>query len=107
MEYTGNDMQNNTHLTSSLLKMFSMFEISLTVGDVNVDEVSLMCINCKISTGLKPKFGKEFYDKMITPFVMNSMLHHVGMQWMIISKEGMYYDNFTNSNNLGWFETGP
>ena len=27
--------------------------------------------------------GEEFYDKMITPFVMNSRLHHVGMSWMI------------------------
>ena len=67
MEYTGNDMKNDTPLTTSLLKMFSIFEISLTVGDVNVDEVFLMCINCKISIGLKPKSGKEFYDKMITP----------------------------------------
>ena len=25
MEYTGNDIKNNTPLTSSLLKMFSMF----------------------------------------------------------------------------------
>ena len=59
--------------------MFSMFEICLTVGDVNVDKVSLMCINCKRSTGFKKKSGKELYDKMITPFVINSMLHHVGM----------------------------
>ena len=35
------------------------------------------------------------------------MLHHVVMSWMIISKEEMDYDNFTNSNNLGWFDTGP
>ena len=48
-----------------------MFEINLTVGDANVDEMSLICINCKRPTGLKPKYGKEFYDKMITPFVMN------------------------------------
>ena len=53
MEYTGNDIKNDTTLTSSLLKMFSMFEICLTVGDINVDEVSLKCVNCKISTGLK------------------------------------------------------
>ena len=33
--------------------MFSMFEKSLTVGDVNVDEVSLMCIKCKRLTGFK------------------------------------------------------
>ena len=39
MEYTGNDMKSNIPLTTSLLKMFSMLEISLTVGDVDVDEV--------------------------------------------------------------------
>ena len=60
MEYTGNDIKNYTPLTSSLLKMFSMFEICVSVGDINVDEVSLKCINCKRSTGLKIKSGKEF-----------------------------------------------
>ena len=33
IEYTGNFMQDDTHLTSSLLKMFSMFEIRLSCGD--------------------------------------------------------------------------
>ena len=80
MEYTGNDMKNDTHLTSSLLKMFSMFKIRLSDGDVDLYSVSLKCINCKRETGLKPKSSfEEFYDKIITPFVMNSMLHHVGM----------------------------
>ena len=51
MEYNGNDIKNDTPLTSSLLKMFSMFDIYLSVGDVHVDEVSLKCINCKRSTG--------------------------------------------------------
>ena len=106
MEYNGNDIKNDTPLTSSLLKMFSMLEICLTVGDVNVDEVSLMCSNCKRSTGLKTS-GKEFYDKMITPFVMNSMLHHGRMSWIISSKEQIDYDNFTNIKNLGWFDTCP
>ena len=40
MEYTGNDIKNDTPLTSSLLKKKSMFEICLSVGDVNLDEVS-------------------------------------------------------------------
>ena len=35
------------------------------------------------------------------------MLHHVGMSWIISSKEEMDYDNFTNSKNLEWFDTGP
>ena len=59
MEYTGNDIKNDTPLTSSLLKMFSMFEIILTVGYVNADEVSLMCINCKILTGLKKNLARS------------------------------------------------
>ena len=47
MEYTGNDMQDNNNLTSSLLKMFSLFEISLSCGDINLDTVSLKLINCQ------------------------------------------------------------
>ena len=35
------------------------------------------------------------------------MLHHVGMSWIISSKKEMDYDNFTNSKNLNWFDTGP
>ena len=89
MEYIGNVMQDDTHLTSSLLKLFSMFEIRLSVGDVDLDSVYLKCINCKRETGLKTTSGfEEFYDKFITPFVMKSMLHHVGLSWMISSKEG-------------------
>ena len=35
------------------------------------------------------------------------MLHHVGMSWIISSKKEMDYDNFTNSKNWEWFDTGP
>ena len=55
MEYTVNDMISDIPLTTSLLKMFPMFGIRIAVGDVDVDEVSLMCINCKIKTHLQPK----------------------------------------------------
>ena len=41
MEYTGNIMQDYTHLTSSLLKMFSMFEIRLSCGDDDLEKVGL------------------------------------------------------------------
>ena len=53
MEYTLNDMISDITLTTSLLKMFSMFGIKMTVRDVNVDEVSLKCNNCKRTTDLK------------------------------------------------------
>ena len=35
------------------------------------------------------------------------MLHHVGMSWMITSKKGMDYVNFSNRDNVGWFDKGP
>ena len=56
-EYTENDMQNDTNITSSLLKMFSLFEIRLSCGDVDLDTLSLKCINCEKETGLKSKTG--------------------------------------------------
>ena len=59
MEYTGIDMQDDTHITSSLLKMFSLFEIRLSCGDVILDTVSLKCINCQKETGLKSKLASK------------------------------------------------
>ena len=47
MEYTGNIIQDDMHITSSLLKMFSMFEIHLSCGDDDLDIVSIKFINCK------------------------------------------------------------
>ena len=38
---------------------------------------------------------------------MNAMLHHVGMSWIFCSKKEMDYDNYTNSKNVSWFDTGP
>ena len=70
--------------------------------------VSLKCINYKEETGLKAETGfNGFYDEVITQFVLNAMLHHVGMSCIIISKKEMDYDNFTNSKKLEWFDTGP
>ena len=85
-----------------------MFEICLSFGDVDLDSVSSKCINCKRETDFKNKsIFEEFYDKIITLFLMNSMLHHVDMSWIISSEEKIDYDNFTNSKNLGWYDTGP
>ena len=88
MEYTGNLMQDDTHLTSSLLKMFSMFEICLSCGDDDLDIVYLKCINCKKETGLNSETGFTWvYDEVITKFVLNAKLHHVVMPWIISSEK--------------------
>ena len=88
--------------------MFSMFEKLLSCGDDDLDKVCLKCINCKKETGLNAENDfSGFYDEVITQFVLNAMLHHVGMSWIISSKKETDYDNFTDSKKLEWFDTGP
>ena len=90
MEYTENIMQYDKRQISSLLKMFSMFGILLSYGDGDLDTLSLKCINCKRETGLNSETNFTWvYDKIITKFVLNAMLHHVGMSWIIIPNQEM------------------
>ena len=80
MEHTANTMQDDKGLISSLLKMFSMFEIRLGFGDEDLDTLYLKCINCKRETGLNSETSFTWvYDEIVTKFVLNEMLHHVGM----------------------------
>ena len=59
MKYTGNIMQYDTHLMSSLLKMFLMFKIRLSYGDKYLDNLCLKCINCKKETGSIDSYRSE------------------------------------------------
>ena len=93
MEHTANKMQDDKGPISSLLKMFSMFKIRLSYGDKDLDTVSLKCINCKRETGLDSETSFTWvYDEIVTKFVLNAMLHHVGMSWIISSNQEMYYE---------------
>ena len=93
MEHTGNKMQEDKGLISSLLKMFAMFEIRLGFGDEDLDALVIKCINCKRKTGLDSETSFTWvYDEIVTKFVLNTMLHHVGMSWIISSKREMEYE---------------
>ena len=50
IEYTGNLMQDDMHLTSPLFNMFSLFEIRLSYGDDDLEIVSLKCFFFTINT---------------------------------------------------------
>ena len=101
-------MQDATHLMSSLLKMFSIFEIHLSYGDNDLEVVPLKCINCKKEIGLNSETPFTLvYDEVMTKFLLNAMLHHVGMSWIISSNQEMYYDMTTKSNHIDWFNKGP
>ena len=101
-------MQDDTHLISSILKMFAMFEIRLSYGEKYLDTLCLKCINCKKETGLNSKTNFTWvYDKIITKFVLNTMLHHVVMSWIISSIQEMEYEINSNINHLDWLNKGP
>ena len=108
MEHTGNIMQDDTHLISSLLKMFLMFKIRLSYGEKDLDTLCLKCINCKKETVLNSETNCTWvYYKIITKFVLNSMLHHVFMSRIISSNQEMEYGMKTTNNHLYWLNKGP
>ena len=81
MEHTANIMKKG--LILSLLKVFAMFELSLSYKERNLELLSLRCINFKIEKGLFLKINSLVFDDNITKFVLNAILHHVGMSWII------------------------
>ena len=106
MEHTVNKMKENNELISSLLNMFSMLEVRLSCGDKELDVVSIKCINCKIETGLDSKNNFTWvYNEIITKFVLNAMLHHVGMSWIISSNQEMKYE-MDETNHQYWLNKG-
>ena len=45
------------------------------------------------------------YQDIITAFVLNTMLHHVGILWIIETYEQLQYD--MNKHNPEWMTDGP
>ena len=56
-----------------------MFELRLSYKEGILDVVYLRCINCKRETGLYLKINSLIFDEIITKFVLNAILHNVGM----------------------------
>ena len=68
--------------------------------------MSLKCINFKRETGLYSKINLWVFDEIITKFVLNAILNHVGMSWIIITNKEMKYDTDEN-NHQYWLNKGP
>ena len=87
-----------------------MFGLRLSYKEGNLDAVSLRCINCKRETGLFLKISSLVLDEMITKYVLNEILHHVGMSWIISPKQEMEYEIYENNhqdwlNKVPWYNT--
>ena len=48
---------------------------------------------------------ETYYQDIITTFLLNKMLHHVGMIWIIENHEELKYD--TEILNSDWLTGGP
>ena len=78
-----------------------MFELRLSYKEGILDILYLRCINCKVETGLYLKINSLVFDEIITKFVLNEILHHVGMSWIISSGKEINYEMEKN-NHQDW-----
>ena len=65
-----------------------MFKISCWYNKGNYDQnkvenIAIRCGNCGKQTGLSIYNINTKYKGIITFFVLNTVLHHVGMSWII------------------------
>ena len=81
-----------------------MFEFLLIDDGDKLEAIAIRCINCKKETGLY--LGTSTLEEMITKFVLNAILHHVGLSLIICSNEEMKYE-IDERNNPNWFDKGP
>ena len=103
MEHTANLMKTNKGIIPSLLKAFSMFELRLIGDKEKLDFIAIKCINYKKATGLHLQYST--FEEMITKFVLNSILHHVGMVWIISSNDQKKYE-IDKINHQDWLNKG-
>ena len=68
-----------------------------------MEAIVIRCINCKKETGLY--LGTSTLEEIITKFLLNAILHHVGMLWIICSNEEMKYE-IDKINTQDWLNKG-
>ena len=62
-----------------------MFELHLIGDKEKLDVIAIMCINCKKETVLYLRTST--FEEIITKFVLNEILHHVVLSWIICSNK--------------------
>ena len=100
MEHTENILNQNKGLITSLLRVLAVFELVLIDDREKVEAIYIRCINCKKETCLYLRTST--LEEIITKYVLNAILHHVGMSWIICSNEKIKYE-MDKSNHPNWF----
>ena len=69
------------------------------------EKVAIRCSNFGKETLIDVDILNTTYQDIITNFVLNTMLHHVGMLWIVENHEELKYD--MDMKNLDWLKGGP
>ena len=64
----------------------------------------MRCSNCGKETMIYLDLLENYYQEIITTFVLNTMLHRVGMIWIIENHEDLKYD--MELQNSDWMTGG-
>ena len=68
-----------------------------------------MCYNFGTETMIDVDNLNTTYQDIITTFVLNTMLHHVGMSWIIETHEKLQYDTYKHNSEwitgATWYNT--
>ena len=87
-----------------------MFKIKCWYSTGGVDKnasetIALRCSNCVIETMIDIDIMNTTYQNIFKTFVLNIMLHHVGMLCIIETHEQLQYD--MDKHNSEWMTGGP
>ena len=87
MEYTAERTEDEITLLLSLLKIISMIQISCWYNKGNDDKIKLEHIAIMCSNREKKRLSTDNmntkYKGITTLFVLNTVLHHVGILWIV------------------------
>ena len=80
-----------------MLNMFSILQMSFKYDNERNDEndenfITIKCIDCGKQTGLSMDNMNKNYKDIVTVFVLNKLLYHVGMSWIIETHEKLKYE---------------
>ena len=70
-----------------------------------LEHVEIRCNNCGKQNGVYMDDMNNKYKDIITSFVLNTVLHHVGISWIIETNKYLEYD--MDKHNSDWIAGGP
>ena len=88
MKFSTDGIENNKNILPSLLNIFSMFKVKCLWNTREYEikhtgiKFAIRYGNCGKETIIDVDIVNTTYQDIITTFVLNKMLHHVGMLWI-------------------------